>query len=48
MDRFEAMSMFLADVTAGSLSAAAREMGVPATTLSRTIHDLETMLGAKL
>jgi DNA-binding transcriptional LysR family regulator len=48
MDRFEAMSMFLAAIEKGSLSAAARDMGVPMPTLSRKVADLETRLGAQL
>lgn len=47
-DRFEAMSMFLAAIEAGSFSAAAREMGVPVPTLSRKVADLEALLGARL
>ena len=48
MDRFEAMSMFLAALDHGSLSAAARALGVPLATLSRKVADLETRLGAQL
>ena len=48
MDRFEAMSMFLAAVGKGSLSAAAREMRVPVPTLSRKVADLEALLGTQL
>src|ERR1700761_3597378 len=48
MDRLEAMAMFLKAIDTGSLSAAAREMGVPAPTLSRKVADLEALLGAQL
>jgi len=48
MDRFEAMSMLLAAVEKGSLSAGAREMGVAIPTLSRKVGDLEALLGAQL
>ena len=48
MDRLEAMAMFLAAVEKGSLSAAAREMGVPVPTLSRKVADLESRLGTQL
>jgi len=40
--------MFLAAVEKGSLSAAAREMGVPVPTLSRKVADLESRLGTQL
>mgnify|MGYP000846976716 CR=1 FL=1 len=48
MDRFEAMSLFASVAEAGSFSAAARRLGVPLTTLSRKIADLETHLGTRL
>jgi DNA-binding transcriptional LysR family regulator len=48
MDRFEAMSMFLAAIDKGSLSAAARDLGVPVPTLSRKVADLEGALGTQL
>ena len=48
MDRFEAMAMFLTAIDKGSLSAAAREMGVPVPTLSRKVADLESRLGTQL
>jgi DNA-binding transcriptional LysR family regulator len=48
MDRFEAMSMFLAAIEKGSLSAAAREMQVPVPTFSRKVADLEALLGTQL
>ncbi|MBP5855842.1 LysR family transcriptional regulator [Marivibrio halodurans] len=48
MDRFDAMSMLLATVDHGSLSAAGRALHVPVPTLSRRISDLEERLGTKL
>lgn len=48
MDRFEAMTMFLAAIEKGSLSAAARNMHVPVPTFSRKVADLEARLGAQL
>lgn len=48
MDRFEAMSMLLRVVEAGSLSAASRAMLVPLPTLSRKLSELETRLGTRL
>ena len=48
MDRFEAMSAFVAVAKAGSFSAAAREFGIPLATMSRRVADLETELGARL
>jgi DNA-binding transcriptional LysR family regulator len=48
MDRFEAMSMVLTAVDGGRLSAAAREMRVPISTLSRKVADLDAFLGTKL
>lgn len=48
MDRFEAMSMLLAVVEAGSLSGAGRVQRVPLATVSRRISDLESHLGARL
>jgi DNA-binding transcriptional LysR family regulator len=48
MDRFDAMSVLLAAVDTGSLSAAGRRLGVPLTTVSRKISDLETHLKARL
>jgi DNA-binding transcriptional LysR family regulator len=47
-DRFAAMQLFLAVVEEGSLSAAARSLGVPLTTVSRTLSGLEKGLGARL
>jgi DNA-binding transcriptional LysR family regulator len=48
MDRLEAMSLFLAVVDAGSLSAASRKMRMPLATVSRKISDLEAHLNARL
>ncbi|WP_072395135.1 LysR family transcriptional regulator [Hyphomicrobium sp. CS1GBMeth3] len=48
MDRFEAMSVLLAVVEEGSLSAGARKLGTPLATVSRKVSDLEEHLGAKL
>ena len=48
MDRLEAMSLLVAAVEAGSLSAAARNLGAPLTTVSRKVADLETHLGTRL
>ena len=45
MDRLEAMSILLAVVEAGSLSAAARQLGMPLATVSRKVSELETHLG---
>ena len=48
MDRLEAMSVFLAAVEAGSLSAAARRLGIPLATVSRKVSDLEAHLNTRL
>jgi DNA-binding transcriptional LysR family regulator len=48
MDRLESMSMLVAAVEAGSISAAARRLGRPLTTVSRKISDLEAHLGTRL
>jgi DNA-binding transcriptional LysR family regulator len=48
MDRLEAMSIVLAVVEAGSLSAAARRLNTPPATASRRITELEEHLHAKL
>lgn len=48
MDRFEAMSVLLAVVDAGSLSAGARRLHAPLATVSRKVADLEKHLGARL
>ena len=48
MDRLEAMSVLLAVVDAGSLSAASRQLGTPLTTVSRKVSDLEAHLKTRL
>jgi DNA-binding transcriptional LysR family regulator len=48
MDRLEAMSILLAVVDAGSLSAAARRLGTPLATVSRKVSELERHLGTRL
>jgi DNA-binding transcriptional LysR family regulator len=48
LDRFEAMSVLLAAVRAGSLSAAARELGQPLATVSRKVSALEKHLNTQL
>lgn len=48
MDRFEAMSVLLAVVEAGSLSAGARQLRAPLATVSRKVAELEQHLGTRL
>ncbi|ALK31028.1 LysR family transcriptional regulator [Burkholderia plantarii] len=48
MDRLEAMSMLLSAVEKGSLSAAARDLHIPVSTLTRKVSDLEIRLGTRL
>ncbi|MER9306325.1 LysR family transcriptional regulator [Mesorhizobium sp. M0293] len=48
MDRLEAMSLFVAAVEAGSLSAASRRFGIPLATISRKVSDLERHLNTRL
>ena len=48
MDRLDAMSTFVAVVEAGSLSAAARQLKTPLTTVSRKVSELESHLRTKL
>ncbi|MBZ9996767.1 LysR family transcriptional regulator [Mesorhizobium sp. BH1-1-4] len=48
MDRLEAMSLFVAAVEDGSLSAAARRSGVPLATVSRKVSELERHLKTRL
>ena len=48
MDRFEAMSLLVGVVEAGSLTAAGRKLGVPLPTVSRKISDLEAHLNVRL
>ncbi|MBV7408788.1 LysR family transcriptional regulator [Maritimibacter sp. DP1N21-5] len=48
MDRFDAISILHAVVETGNLSAAGRRLGVPLSTVSRKVSDLEAHLGARL
>jgi DNA-binding transcriptional LysR family regulator len=48
MDRFEAMSVLLAVIEEGSLSAGARRLRAPLTTVSRKVADLEQHLRTRL
>lgn len=48
MDRFDAINVLLQVIEQGNLSAAGRKLGVPLTTISRKISDLESHLGARL
>ncbi len=48
MDRFDAMSVLHSVVQAGSLSAASRRLGIPLSTVSRKVADLEAHLGTRL
>ena len=48
MDRLESMSVLLATVEFGSLSAASRALGMPLTSVSRKISELERHLKAQL
>jgi DNA-binding transcriptional LysR family regulator len=48
MDRLASMTVFVAAATAGSFSAASRELRMPLPTVSRKIADLETHLRARL
>ncbi len=48
MDRFEAMSAFVAVAEAGSFSAAARQLGTPLATISRKVSELEDHLRVRL
>ncbi|MBW8909221.1 MAG: LysR family transcriptional regulator [Mesorhizobium sp.] len=48
MDRLHAMSLFVATVEAGSLSAAARRAGMPLATVSRRLSELEKHLKTRL
>ena len=48
MDRLDAMTVFLAVVDDGSLSAAGRRLGMPLATVSRKLAELEAHLGARL
>ncbi len=48
MDRIEAMSILVAAVETGSLSAASRKLGTPLPTVSRKVSELEAHLNARL
>ncbi|MFX1766459.1 LysR family transcriptional regulator [Paraburkholderia sp. A1RI-2L] len=48
MDRLDAMSVLVAVVEAGSLSAAARRLHMPLATVSRKVNDLEAHLKTRL
>src|ERR1700761_7519173 len=48
MDRLDAMSILVAAVEAGSLSAAARRLGTPLATVSRKDSELEAHLKTRL
>jgi DNA-binding transcriptional LysR family regulator len=48
MDRLEAMTILLAAVDTGSLSAASRQLGIPLATVSRRVSELEAHLGTRL
>jgi len=48
MNRLESMTVLLAVVDAGSLSAAGRKLGMPLATVSRKVSELEVALNARL
>jgi DNA-binding transcriptional LysR family regulator len=48
LERLESMSILVSAVEAGSLSAAARKLGVPLTTVSRKVSELEKHLRSRL
>ena len=48
VDRFESMSILVTAAEAGSLSAAARRLGIPLTTVSRKVSNLEAYLKTTL
>lgn len=48
LDRLEAMAMLLTAVDKGSLSAAARELQIPVSTVTRRVTDLEELLDTRL
>jgi DNA-binding transcriptional LysR family regulator len=48
MDRFESMSVFVSVVSAGSFSAASRQLRMPLPTVSRKVSELESHLDARL
>jgi DNA-binding transcriptional LysR family regulator len=47
-DRLDSMSILVAAVDAGSLSAAARQLGLPLATVSRRVAELEARLGTAI
>jgi DNA-binding transcriptional LysR family regulator len=48
MDRFEAISAFVAVARAGGFTAASRSLGIPVATINRRVLDLERDLGVRL
>lgn len=48
MDKLKAITYFLAVAEHGSFVAAARALGVPGSSISRRVNDLESVLGAEL
>ncbi|MEO1542238.1 MAG: LysR family transcriptional regulator, partial [Pseudomonadota bacterium] len=48
MDRFDAMHLFVRIVERGSFTAAARDTGVPRSTVSEVIKQMEVRLGVQL
>ncbi|WP_447648954.1 LysR family transcriptional regulator [Pseudomonas abietaniphila] len=48
MNRLDAMSIFIAVADAGSLTAAARRLGMPLATISRKVAELESHLNTRL
>ncbi len=48
MDRLEAMTTLVRVVDIGSFSGASRSLGMPLTTVSRKVNELETHLGTRL
>lgn len=48
MDRFDSMAAFVAVADAGGFSAAARHLGIPLSTVSRRVGELEAHLKARL
>lgn len=48
MDRFDAMTLFVASIEEGSFSAAGRKLGVPLPTVSRKVAELESRLKTRL
>ncbi|CAB3772471.1 LysR family transcriptional regulator [Burkholderia puraquae] len=48
MNRLESMSLLVAVIDAGSMSAAARQLGIPLATVSRKVAELESYLNTRL